>query len=59
LATKPASYSGVEFTKGYYAIGNNRDKLPTQAAFVPVSTKRPVVTKGYYKIGNNEEKLRN
>lgn len=45
--------------KGYYAIGKNSSKLPGQAAFIPLSTKRPVATKGYYSIGNNADKLKN
>lgn len=59
LATKPVVLSGAEFNKGYYAIGRNKRKLAHEAAYIPVSKKRPVVTKGYYGTGNNAEKLTN
>lgn len=42
--------------KGYYATGS---RLAGQAAYLPLSTKRPDATKGYYRIGNNAGKLSN
>ena len=59
LATRPVVRSGAEHNKGYYAIGRNRAKLAGEAAFIPLSGKRPAVNKGYYSIGNNAEKLKN
>ena len=59
LPTKAVAQPAAAPNKGYYAIGRNSRKLPGQAAFIPLSTKRPVVTKGYYSIGNNAEKLKN
>jgi len=59
LPTKAISPTSIATGKGYYAVGKNRIKLPGQAGFIPLSTKRPVVTKGYYNIGNNAEKLKN
>ena len=59
LPTTTVSPTSAAPNKGYYAIGKNSSKLPRQAAFIPLSAKRPVVTKGYYNIGNNAEKLKN
>lgn len=45
--------------KGYYAIGNNSNKLatPVTASQIQVGGGSSTVQKGYYKIGNNENKL--
>jgi hypothetical protein len=59
LPTKAISPTSAAPVKGYFAIDKNRSKLPGQAGFIPLSTKRPVATKGYYNIGNNAEKLKN
>ena len=59
LPTKAISQTSAAPGKGYYTIGKNSSKLPRQAAFIPLSTKRPVATKGYYNIGNNAKKLKN
>ena len=60
-AAKPLPTKAVTQTggKGFYALGVNRSKLPARAAFIPMSTKRPVATKGYYSIGSNAGKLKN
>jgi hypothetical protein len=46
-------------TKGYYAIGNNAQKLkrPFPAIQIQVGGSTTAVQKGYYNIGNNQDKL--
>jgi hypothetical protein len=46
-------------TKGYYAIGNNVQKLKRSFAAIQVQVggSTTTVQKGYYNIGNNQDKL--
>jgi hypothetical protein len=56
--TPPASQVPV-VTKGYYAIGNNAQKLGVSKplAVKPVSITGAEFNKGYYSIGKNRQKL--
>ncbi len=50
--------SPIPVTKGYYAIGNNAQKLNMgqPVEMVPSETLYPPVKKGYYAIGDNSKK---
>lgn len=52
----PAS-QGPVVTKGYYAIGNNAQKLGTTAPLPTKAVSQTAPGKGYYAIGKNSSKL--
>lgn len=45
------------FTKGYYSIENNAEKIHSTSLIVADTLMSPVITKGFYSTGTNNKKL--
>lgn len=60
IRTKPQPAAFAPVTKGYYAIGNNIEKLDATPSGLTVQQTEGEtnVRKGYYAIGNNSSKIK-
>ena len=60
IRTKPQPAAFAPVTKGYYAIGNNIEKLDATPSGLTVQQTEGEtdVRKGYYAIGNNSNKIK-